>query len=84
MNLGKAGCLRSGVDLVPDCYRTARNGATRDGTGRQTVHQICTQGVRGSNPLVSTIHQSRREPALNPNVMSSGLRCANSSQDEIY
>jgi len=34
--------------------RTGRHSTTLDDTGRQTAHQICTQGVRGSNPLVST------------------------------
>jgi len=26
----------------------------QDDTGRETVYQICTQGVAGSNPAVST------------------------------
>jgi len=34
--------------------RTGRHCTAQDDTGRQMVYQICTQGVAGSNPAVST------------------------------
>src|SRR2546425_5941818 len=34
--------------------RTGRHVTSEDDTGRQTVYQICTQGVAVSNPAVST------------------------------
>ena len=33
---------------------TVRHSTARDDPGRQTAYQICTQGVAGSNPAVST------------------------------
>ena len=48
--------FRMVCDPVPQNFATGLlpQGTVRDGRRRQTVYQICTKRVRGSNPLVST------------------------------